>query len=69
MPIEWMTTTEVALELGVSDDTVRRHIRERRLRASQIASGERVTFRVRRRDLDEFRAAYVRDTIDDDWER
>ena len=65
----WLTTVEVAAELGLSPDTVRRLIHERRLRASAIDVGRgRVTLRVRRSDLDAFRQAYVKDTQNDDWE-
>jgi excisionase family DNA binding protein len=65
----WLTTSEVADELGLSPDTVRRFIRDRRLRASAIDVGRgRVTLRVRRTDLDAFRHAYVKDTATDDWE-
>lgn len=64
----WLTTSEVAEELGVSPDTVRRLIRDRRLRASAIRAGRRITLRVRRTDLDAFRVAYVKDTVRDDWE-
>lgn len=57
--------------LGVSDDTVRRYVAEGLLRAQAIAAGRRgrVTLRIHQRDLDEFRARYVRDTSADDWER
>ena len=68
MPDEWMTTTEVAQKLGVSAETVRRHIHERRLRALALVLGERSTFRIRRSDFEAFRASYARDTIEDDWE-
>jgi excisionase family DNA binding protein len=64
----WMHTTEVADELGLSGETVRRLIRERRLRASAIGVGDRTTYRIRRSDLEHFRQAYVRDTTVDDWE-
>jgi len=64
----WLTTSEVADELGVSPDTVRRLIKERRLRASAITVGKRVTLRIRSSDLDAFRHVYVKDTVTDDWE-
>lgn len=65
----WLTTSEVAAVLGVSVDTVRRYIRERRLRSFALVKGERTVYRVRRADLLVFRATYVRDTMSDDWER
>ncbi len=70
MPDAWMSTTEVAEELGVTPETVRRWIRDRRLRATVLIQSERATtFRVRRSDFNAFRDAYVRDTLTDDWER
>lgn len=64
MPGEWKTTREIADELGVSDDTVRRYIAEGWLRAQAIIASRhaRVTLRVHQRDLDAFRVRYVRDT-------
>jgi excisionase family DNA binding protein len=64
----WMHTTEVADELGLSAESVRRLIRERRLRASAIVVGGRATYRIRRTDFERFRRIYVRDTTQDDWE-
>ena len=64
----WMRTTDVAPELGVAADTVRRFIRTRRLRASVIVVNGRPTFRIRRRDFEGFRRSYVKDSISDDWE-
>jgi excisionase family DNA binding protein len=64
----WLTRSEVAGELGLSADTVRRLIKERRLRAIAITVGRRVTLRVRRTDLDAFLHVYVKDTSTDDWE-
>lgn len=64
----WMTTAEVAAELGRSTETIRRYVRERRLRADVIVINGRATIRISRDDFDEFRRRYVRDTIDDDWE-
>lgn len=66
---DWLTVPEIAAELGVRPMTVRRWIHERRLRAEAIlhAPGH-TTLRVRRDDYLAFRRAYVRDTLDDDWE-
>lgn len=64
----WMRTTEVADELGVSPETVRRLIRAGRLRAIALRTSGRVTFRIRRSDFEHFRRAYVIDTTTDDWE-
>lgn len=65
---DWMRTTDVAAELGVTSESVRRFIREQRLRATAIVSGGRTTFRIRRRDFEVFRQVYVKDTTKDDWE-
>lgn len=65
---EWLTTDEVARTLGVSGQTVRRWIAERRLRAQVIHSGARNTYRVRTAELVDFRRRNVADSWDDDWE-
>jgi hypothetical protein len=45
-------------------------VRDRKLRAQALVhDGGRVTLRVHRDDFAAFRAAYVRDTLTDDWER
>ena len=64
----WMRTTEVAEELGVDPETVRRLIRARRLRATVLLASGRPTFRILRSDFERFRAAYTRDSVVDDWE-
>lgn len=64
----WMHTTEIADELGVSPETVRRLIRARRLRATVLLVGGRPTFRVRRSDFERFRRTFTRDSTVDDWE-
>lgn len=64
----WLHTTEVADELGVSPETVRRFIRMRVLRASVLFINGRRTFRVLRSELDRFKVAHVMDSVTDDWE-
>lgn len=64
----WLHTTEVAEELGVSPETVRRFVRMRVLRATVLLVGGRRTFRIDRADLERFKAAHVRDSVTDDWE-
>jgi excisionase family DNA binding protein len=64
----WLTTNDAAEALGVTAETIRRYIRDRRLRASAIVQGERVVLRIRVSDFEAFRAARVRDTSVDDWE-
>jgi excisionase family DNA binding protein len=67
----WLTTSDVADDLGVSGETVRRYIRTGRLRASAFvgASSGRTTYRIARAAFTDFRTAYVKDTGRDDWER
>ena len=67
-PDRWLRTTDVAEELGVTDETVRRLIHARLLRATVIAAGTRRIFRIRASDLAAFRRAHTRDSIADDWE-
>jgi excisionase family DNA binding protein len=64
----WYTTQQVAAILGVTGETVRRHIRERRLAAVVFTSGERATFRISDEAIAAFRKAYTRDSMRDDWE-
>jgi excisionase family DNA binding protein len=64
----WMHTTEVADELGVSPETIRRLIRARRLRATVLVVGGRRTFRILYSDFERFRRTFTRDSIVDDWE-
>jgi ribosomal protein L19E len=52
----------------MSSETVRRHIRERRLAAVVFTAGERPVFRISQEALDAFRRTYTRDTMRDDWE-
>lgn len=62
---EWLSTEEAANEIGcVSSRWVRTQIEVHRLPARAITVGRRVTYRIRRRDLDAFVAQYVRDA----WE-
>ena len=51
----------------VSPRWVRRQIEAGRLRATVLATGERVTYRVARADLDTFRVEYLRDSWDVGW--
>ncbi len=60
----WLSTSEVADEIGFSDRWVRRQIEAGRLRAIAFDAGSRRTFRVHRRDLSAFRHAYLRDARD-----
>lgn len=64
----WLSTEDVARELGfVQPRWVRRQIDAGRLRATVIATGERVTYRIARRDLEEFCKTYLHDSRDRDW--
>lgn len=67
---DWLTVSEIAEELGVHPATVRRWIRDRRLRAQAITlRPSHTTFRIRGEDYRTFRSTLVRDTLEDDWER
>ena len=67
---DWLSVPEIAAELGVRPMTVRRWIHDRRLRAEAIVlTPGRTILRVRRDDYAAFRRAWVRDTLDEDWER
>lgn len=64
----WLTPAEIAQELGVTGETVRRWIRERRLAASARVVNERISYRVSRSSYEEFCRDHIRDTMTDDWE-
>lgn len=65
----WLSTEDVARELGcVGPRWVRRQIEAGRLRATVLATGERVTYRVARADLSTFRVQYLRDSWDPEWQ-
>lgn len=51
---EWLSTEDVARELGMSPDWVRAQVAAGRLKARTWTTGRRSTIRIRRRDLDEF---------------
>ncbi len=61
MPEEWLTLDEIAEELRVSVETVRRWIRTKQLKALSIGRG----YRIRRKDFEDF---LRRHTIDVDEE-
>ena len=66
----WLTTTDIAEELGVSPETVRRRIRSGLLRARAMTSKDtgRITFRISRPDFEDYQRTWVKDTATDDWE-
>jgi excisionase family DNA binding protein len=61
---EWLTTVEVAEMLGFSDRWVRRQIELGRLPAHAFTGGSRRALRVRRSDLEAFRAGFFRDAME-----
>ena len=64
---EWQSTEEVAREIGgVTPRWVRKQIENGRLRSRVLLTGGRVTYRVRRVDLDDF---MMRCVLDDARER
>jgi excisionase family DNA binding protein len=64
---EWLSTEQIARELGVTARWVRRQIEVQRLRARVFLTGGRHTYRIRRTHLDEFLRRYSRDTLDPFW--
>jgi excisionase family DNA binding protein len=50
MPEEWLTLDEIAEELRVSVETVRRWIRTKQLKALSIGRG----YRIKRKDFEDF---------------
>jgi excisionase family DNA binding protein len=50
MSEDWLTIEEIAEELRVSEETVRRWIRKKQLKALSIGRG----YRIRRRDYEDF---------------
>ena len=57
---DWLGTEEVARELGMSQNWVRRQVREGRLPAWEWAVAGRMTLRYQWRDVEEFRRRYAR---------
>lgn len=68
MKDDWLSTEDVARELGVTARWARRQIEARRLRARVFLTGQRRTYRIRRADLNDFLRRYSRDTTDPYWE-
>lgn len=64
---DWMTTADVATELGVGTEWVRRRIAAGALRARAYLVGSRHTYRIERVDLDAFLADYSGDTSRDPY--
>ena len=50
----WLTVGQVAKELQVGDETVRRWIRSGELKVLNLGGRTRPDYRIRRQDLDEF---------------
>ena len=61
---QWLSTSEVADEVGFTDRWVRRQVELGRLKAYAFDAGSRRTLRIHRRDLDEFRRRYIHDALD-----
>ncbi len=60
-----LSTSEVARSLHVTRQTVDRWIRDGKLRARMLRTGERGIYQIRRTDFRDFVRRYVRD----DWDR
>ena len=64
MAQEWLTIEEIAEELRVSEETVRRWIRTKKLKALSIGRG----YRIRRKDYEDFldrRSTEIEETEED----
>jgi excisionase family DNA binding protein len=64
MAHEWLTIEEIAEELRVSEETVRRWIRTKQLKALSIGRG----YRIRRKDFEDFldrRSTEIEETEED----
>ncbi len=59
---EWLSTEQVAREIGMSAVWVRKQIEFGRMRAVSFETGRRSTFRIRRSWVAEFLATYCRET-------
>jgi excisionase family DNA binding protein len=56
----WLRTEQVAAELGVTSEWVRRQIAAGRLAARRFQTGDRAFYRIRRSDLEKFVSIYSR---------
>lgn len=57
----WLSTADVARELGMSPQWVRRQVAERRLGARVFVTGRRRTIRIERSSLEAFISLHVLD--------
>lgn len=60
---DFLTTTQAAVLLGVSRQSIDRWIRDGKLRARRIQVGKRAVYRIKRSDFSEF----VRRYVSGDW--
>jgi hypothetical protein len=60
-PEQWLSTEELAREIGMSPDWVRRQVAAGRLAARVWDVGKRSTIRIRRRDADDFIRRFSRE--------
>lgn len=63
-PEEWLSTADVARELGMSAEWVRAQCRAGRLRCVVYRTGRRSTIRISRRALNDFLGRYRTDGTD-----
>jgi excisionase family DNA binding protein len=71
MPEErWLSTEDAARLIGgVTSRWIRRQIEAGRIRSRMLATGARVTYRIRRDDLEAFVAAYILEDARDRTDR
>jgi len=62
-PPEWLSTEQVARQIGMSPEWVRRQILAGRLRATVFKTGRRPTYRIDKRDLQDFLSRFS-ETLD-----
>ncbi len=62
---EWLSTEQVARQIGMSPEWVRRQIGAGRLRATIFRTGMRPTYRIEKKDLQTFLLRFA-ETLDQD---
>jgi excisionase family DNA binding protein len=69
MDEDWISTGEAARRLGLrNSESIRRYIKEGRIRAQVLTGDGRVVYRIRAADLRAFEQRYLKDSITDEWE-
>ena len=69
MTREWISTTQAAAEIGMSDEWVRQQIKAGRLRATVVDGDARRLYRISRVDWQEYRSRRFIPSTEYDWDR